>query len=338
MLHDCIETPSLFDAIESRVARHSSSGKVLYAALLGNVMVATTKFAAAAWTGSSAMLSEAVHSLVDTINELLLLYGMHRSRRPPDSAHPLGHGRELYFWSFIVALMVFGVGAGVSLFEGVSHILHPLPIENPTVNYVVLGLSFAFEFVSWSVALKAFRAAKGRRGYLEAIGVAKDPTTFTVLFEDSAALAGLLIAFAGIWAAQVLDMPKLDGVASLGIALVLAVAGAALARRTKQLLIGEEAPPELRRSILEIASRHAGIARANGVLTAQLGADQVVAALSAEFDDRLTTPEIEDCVRSLEEEIRSAHPEVSLLFVKPQTAATWESRRRAIEAGGTDSD
>jgi cation diffusion facilitator family transporter len=310
----------------------------VYAALLGNVLIATTKFAAAAWTGSSAMLSEAVHSLVDTINELLLLYGMHRSQRPPDSAHPLGHGRELYFWSFIVALMVFGLGAGVSLFEGVNHILHPVPIENPTVNYIVLGVSFAFELGSWSVALKAFRAAKGGRGYLEAIGVAKDPTTFTVLFEDSAALAGLLIAFAGIWAAQVLDMPKLDGVASLGIALVLAVAGAALARRTKQLLIGEEARPELRRSIIEIASRHTGIARANGVLTTQLGPDQVVAGLSAEFDDRLTTPEIEDCVRGLEEEIRSAHPEVSLLFVKPQTAATWESRRRAIEAGGTDSD
>jgi cation diffusion facilitator family transporter len=318
------------------MARHSSSGKVVYAALLGNVLIAVTKFAAAAWTGSSAMLSEAVHSLVDTINELLLLYGLHRSRRPPDSAHPLGHGRELYFWSFVVAVMVFGLGAGVSLFEGVNHVLHPLPIENPTVNYVVLGLSFVFELGSWSVAFKAFRAVKGQRGYLEAIGEAKDPTTFTVLFEDSAALAGLLIAFAGIWASQVLAMPKLDGVASLGIALVLAVAGGALARRTKQLLVGEGARPEVRRSILEIASRHAGIARANGVITAQVGADQVVAALSAEFDDRLTTPQIEDCVRSLEEEIRSAHPEVSVLFVKPQAAATWESRRSAVEAGGID--
>ena len=320
------------------MARHSSPGKVLYAALLGNVLIATTKFAAAAWTGSSAMLSEAVHSLVDTINELLLLYGIHRSRRPPDRSHPLGHGRELYFWSFIVALMVFGLGAGVSLFEGINHLLHPVPIENPTVNYLVLGLSFVFEFGSWWVAFRAFRAAKGRGGYLQAIGAAKDPTIFTVLFEDSAALLGLLIAFAGIWAAQIFDMPKLDGLASLGIALVLATAGAALARRTKQLLIGEEARPELRRSILEIASRHPGIASANGVLTSQLGADQVVAALSAEFEDRLTTPQIEDCVRSLEEEIRSAHPEVSLLFVKPQTAATWESRRRAIDAGGTDSD
>jgi cation diffusion facilitator family transporter len=320
------------------VARHTSSGKVLYAALLGNVLIATTKFGAAAWTGSSAMLSEAVHSLVDTINELLLLYGRRRSRRPPDLAHPLGHGRELYFWSFIVALMVFGLGAGVSLFEGVNHILDPVPMEDPTVNYIVLGLSFVFEFGSWWVALKAFREGKGRRGYLEAVGVAKDPTTFSVLFEDSAALAGLLIAFAGIWASQAFDMPKLDGVGSLGIALVLGVAGATLARRTKQLLIGEEAQPELQRSILEIASRHRGIAKANGVLTAQMGPDQVLVALSAEFDDRLTTPEIEDCVKTLEDEIRSAHPEVSRLFVKPQTAATWESKTRELEAGGTDPD
>jgi cation diffusion facilitator family transporter len=320
------------------MARHSSAGKVVYAALLGNVLIAITKSVAAAWTGSSAMLSEAVHSLVDTINELLLLYGLHRSRRPPDRAHPLGHGRELYFWSFIVALMVFGLGAGVSLFEGVNHILHPVPVENPTVNYVVLALSFVVEFGSWSVAFKEFRAAKGQRGYLEAIDQAKDPTTFTVLFEDSAALAGLLIAFAGISAAQVFDMPKLDGVGSLGIALVLAMAGAALARRTKQLLIGEEAGPELQRSILEIAARHRGIASANGVLTTQVGADRVVVALSAEFDDRLTTPEIEACVKTLEEEIRSAHPEVSLLFVKPQTAATWEVRRKALEEGGTDAD
>jgi cation diffusion facilitator family transporter len=333
-----VETPLRCDAIESLVVRHSSPGKVVYAALLGNVLIAITKSVAAAWTGSSAMLSEAVHSLVDTVNELLLLYGVHRSRRPPDRAHPLGHGRELYFWSFIVALMVFGLGAGVSLFEGINHLLHRVPIENPTVNYLVLGLSFVFELGSWYVAFKAFRAAKGARGYLEAVGVAKDPTTFTVLFEDSAALAGLVIASAGIWTAQVFDMPKLDGIASLGIALVLAAAGAALARRTKQLLIGEGARPELQRSILEIANRHAGIASANGVLTAQLGADQVVAAVSAEFNDRLTTPEIEDCVRSLEDEVRSAHPEVSILFVKPQTAATWKSRRSAIDAARTDSD
>jgi cation diffusion facilitator family transporter len=311
------------------VARRSSSSNVIYAALLGNVLIAATKFGAAVWTGSSAMLSEAVHSSVDTVNEVLLLYGLHRSRRRPDAEHPLGHGRELYFWSFIVALMVFGVGAGVSLYEGVSHILHPVPLEDPSVNYVVLGLSLVFEFASWSVAFREFRAAKGRRGYLEAISVARDPVTFTVLFEDSAALVGLLIAFIGISTAHAFSMPVLDGVASIGIAAVLGLTGAFLARRTKELLVGESAHPELQRSILEIAGRHPGIAKANGVLTAQIGSDQVVAGLSAEFEDRLTTPEMEDCVTSLEKEIKAAHPEISILFVKPQTAATWEERARS---------
>lgn len=315
------------------MARQSSSSKVVYAALLGNVLIAVTKSAAAAYTGSSAMLSEAVHSFVDTGNELLLLYGISRARRPPDTTHPLGHGRELYFWSFIVALMVFALGAGISLYEGINHVARPVPVENPIVNYVVLGASFVFEGASWWVALQAFRATKGRLGYLEAISVSKDPTTFTVLFEDSAALVGLFIALVGIASADAFDLPQLDGVASIGIAMVLGTTAIALARRTKELLIGESAHPEVQAAILRIADAHHGIVKANGVLTTQLGPNQVVAALSAEFEDRLTTPEIEACVNDLEDEIRAAHPEVSALFVKPQTAATWTARRKAVEAG-----
>lgn len=320
------------------MARQSSATKVVYAALLGNVLIAATKAAAAAYTGSSAMLSEAVHSLVDTGNELLLLYGMRRARRPPDTAHPFGHGRELYFWSFIVALMVFALGAGISLYEGINHIAHPEPIEYPLVNYVVLGVSFIFEGSSWWMALRAFRAGKGRLGYLEAVGLSKDPTTFTVLFEDSAALVGLIIAFAGIACAGVFDLPELDGVASLGIALVLGTTAVVLARRTKELLIGESAYPAVQSSILEIATVQRGIVHANGVLTMQLGPHQVVAALSAEFDDKLTTTEIEACVNSLEEQIRRAQPEISILFVKPQTAAVWQARRKVIEAGDDGSE
>ena len=312
------------------MARQSSSGKVVYAALLGNVLIAATKFGAALWTGSSAMLSEAVHSLVDTSNELLLLYGMHRSRRPADLEHPLGYGRELYFWSFIVALMVFGLGAGVSLYEGITHILHPEPAADPLVNYVVLGVSFLFEFGSWLVALKEFRAAKGKLGYIEAIGIVKDPTTFTVLFEDSAALVGLVIAFAGVSAAQIFDNPIFDGVASLGIAAVLGTTGIVLARRTKELLLGEQADEPLRRSILSIAAQQPGIAQANGVITTYLGPNQVIAALSAEFDDAITAPQIEESVNQLEQSLKAAHPEISTLFVKPQTKATWEQRRKIV--------
>jgi cation diffusion facilitator family transporter len=312
--------------------RHRSSAtKVVYAALLGNVLIAATKFGAAFWTGSSAMLSEAVHSLVDTSNELLLLHGMRRAKQPADAQHPFGYGRELYFWSFIVALMVFGLGAGVSFYEGINHILHPEPISDPLVNYVVLGLSFLFESGSWWIALREFRAAKGKRSYVEAIGVSKDPTTFTVLFEDSAALAGLLIALVGITCAQLFAMPVLDGVASLGIAIVLAITGITLARRTKELLLGEPAYPELTNSILEIAGESVAIGRANGVIATQLGPDQVVVLLSADFVDTLTAGEIEAGVLDIERRVRAAHPEVTGLFIKPQSAATWDQRKAAIE-------
>jgi cation diffusion facilitator family transporter len=315
------------------MASQTSSRNVVYAALFGNLLIAITKFAAAAWTGSSAMLSEGVHSLVDTGNEVLLLYGLRRSLRPPDPSHPLGHGRELYFWTFIVALLVFALGAGVSFYEGVVHMRDPEPVENPAVNYVVLGLSFVFESFSWWVAFKEFRRAKGPLGYFRAMRESKDPTTFTVLFEDSAALAGLLIALVGITAAQVFEMPELDGLASIGIALVLAVTALVLARETKGLLIGEAAHPRLQESILEIAGLDPAVERANGVLTVHLAPQQVVAALSAEFADELTAPEIEACVSRIETQVKTAHPEITTLFVKPQSAGTYRRRRAIIEAG-----
>ncbi|MEK0081543.1 cation diffusion facilitator family transporter [Benzoatithermus flavus] len=314
----------------------AGSRKVVYAALLGNLLIALTKLGAAAFTGSSAMLSEGVHSLVDTGNELLLLHGLKRAARPPDRTHPLGHGREIYFWCFIVALLVFALGAGVSFYEGVAHIRRPEPIENGTANYVVLGLSFLFEGGSWWTAFKELRATKGRLGYIAAVRQSKDPTTFTVLLEDSAALLGLGIALAGIATAQAFDAPVLDGTASLGIGLVLAATALFLARESKGLLIGEPARPELQAAVLRIAGEDPAVQRANGVITVHLGPDQIVAALSLEFEDRLTSPEIEACVTRIEERIRKAHPEITVLFVKPQIAGTWERRRRRIEGAVDD--
>ncbi len=310
------------------------SKTVVYAALAGNFLIAVTKFVAAAMTGSSAMLSEGVHSLVDTGNELLLLHGMRRAARPPDQAHPLGHGRELYFWTFIVALLVFALGAGVSFYEGVLHILDPEPVEDPFVNYVVLGLAVLFEGFSWVVALKAFRRQKGPLGYIEAVRRSKDPTTFTVLFEDSAALLGLLIAFAGIFLAERLGIPELDGVASIGIALILAATAIVLARESKGLLIGEAAVPGVEAALLRIAEGQPGLHRANGVLTVHLGPQQVVAALSVEFDDAMTAPEIEACVLAIEARIREEQPQVTTIFIKPQTAGTWKARAEAVAAAG----
>ncbi len=309
------------------MAASTGSKTAIYAALAGNLLIAITKFVAATFTGSSAMLSEGVHSLVDSGNELLLLHGLRRSAKPPDQAHPLGYGRELYFWSFIVALLVFAVGAGVSFYEGIIHLLAPQPVERVEITYLVLGLSFLFEGVTWYIALREFRRQKGDLGYFDAVRLSKDPTTFTVLFEDSAALVGLVIAFVGIGAADQFDVPELDGVASIGIGLVLAVTAAFLARETKALLIGEKASPALERAILKIATAAPEVQRANGVLTVHLAPDQVMVALSAEFEDRMTAPEIESGVEAIEARLRVAHPQIVSLFIKPQTAAGWAARQ-----------
>ena len=293
---------------------------VIYAASAGNALVALTKFIAAWFTGSSAMLSEAIHSLADTGNQLLLLYGLHRAAEPPDEQHPLGHGRELYFWSFIVAMVMFTMGAGVAGYEGVLHILNPAPMQSPLINYAVYGAAAIFEGASWFVALREFRKSKGNMGYFEAVRRSKDPPAFIVLFEDSAALIGLVIAAAGTFAAERLSIPELDGAASIGISLVLGLTALGLARESKGLLIGEPASRELRQSILAIAAGMRGIERAQIVFTVHLSPDQVMAALNLEFQDDLTTPDIERITADLERAVHEAYPQVIAIFVKPQTA------------------
>lgn len=319
------------------MAGHSGSRRVIYAALAGNLAIALTKFAAAAFTGSSAMLSEGVHSLVDTGNGTLLLYGMRRAARPPDRTHPLGHGRELYFWSFIVALLVFALGAGVSFYEGVIHIMAPEPVVNAKVNYIVLGLSFVFEGSSWLVALKEFRQQKGRQGWIQAVQSSKDPSVYTVLFEDSAALLGLIVAFAGIISAELLEIPELDGVGSIGIAIILGATAIFLARESKGLLLGEPASSEVQKKVLEIVQQDPAVQRANGILSVHIGPEEIVAGLSIEFEDDLTAPDIEACVERLEARLRKEMPQISRLFVKPQATGTWERRRKAMAEASDES-
>jgi cation diffusion facilitator family transporter len=301
---------------------------VIYAALGADLAIACIKFTASVLTGSSAMLSEGVHSLVDSVNELLLLYGSRRAAKPADASHPFGYGRELYFWSFIVALLVLGLGAGVSLYEGITHLLNPAPMKRVLMNYLVLAASFGCEAASWWVAFKAFREAKGDQGYVSAFLASKDPSTFIVLLEDSVAMLGLLLAGAGIALAQAFHAPLCDGLASVAIGLLLAVSSVLLARETKGLLIGEAAHPRVHDSILGIAGADPDVCGVNGVLTVQMGPGQVVAALSAEFQDGLNTSQIEHCVTRIEAAIKRAHPDVRALFVKPQTEETW---RRQIE-------
>ena len=314
----------------------ASSHKVVYAALAGNVAIAVTKFVAAAVTGSAAMLSEGVHSLVDSANELLLLYGLKRAARPADASHPFGYGRELYFWSFMVALLVFALGALASIYHGYEQLVDPRPIERAGINYAVLAASFVFEAGSSWVAFRKFHAQAAGRGYLETFRRSKDAITLTVLLENAAALLGLAIAAAGIASAQALGMPQLDGLASVLIGLMLALASLLLARETKALLLGESARSQVAATIRRIAGEDPAIRAANGVFTTQMGPDQVVAALSAEFEDGLSTPQVEASIHRIEVAVQATHPEVAALFVKPQTPEVFRRAQARLEDGARE--
>jgi cation diffusion facilitator family transporter len=299
----------------------SGSKTVIYAALAGNSLIAATKFAAAAATGSSAMLSEGIHSLVDTGNQALLLFGLRQSKKPPDERFPFGHGKEVYFWSFVVAILIFGLGAGISIYEGVVHLLAPSELRNPLVNYVVLGFALLFEGGAWTFAFREFSKTKGKLGWLRAVQTSKDPTVLVVLFEDSAAMLGLLIALAGVALTQVTGNPYYDGAASIGIGVVLAVTAAWLASETKGLLIGERARPDVVEDIRRICRELDKVERVNEVLTVHMGPEYVLATLSLEFADALTITELEQTIENLNQRIRAAHPDVKKVFIEAESVA-----------------
>lgn len=302
----------------------TGSKKVIYAALAGNAGIAVTKFVAATITGSSAMLSETIHSVVDTGNQVLLLWGIKQSNKPADEQFPLGHGKEVYFWSFVVAILIFAVGAGVSIYEGIKHLVHPHPIENPTINYVVLAIAIVFESGAWYFAWREFRAIKGKRGYLEAVHAGKDPTMFVVLFEDTAAMLGLLVAMAGIALGQITGSPYFDGAASVIIGLILAVVAIWLAWETKSLLIGEGADPEVTLKIHAIVNDHPGILRVNELITLHMGPDAIVVNISIDFADELSSVEVESAASDLNREIKKAIPSVRRVFIE---AESWSAHR-----------
>jgi len=308
----------------------SATATTVWAAVVGNLVVAVTKTVAALFSGSSAMLSEAIHSIVDTGNEGLLLYGMRRSRQRPDAEHPFGYGRELYFWSFIVALLLFGLGCVISVIQGVNHIRHRHPVEHSSVIYTVLALSFLFEGGTWLVAWRGFQPSVGSEGYFAAIRKSKDPPQFVVLLEDTAAFIGIIIAFVGTWASVHWNEPRIDGIASIAIGLLLGAISVLLARESKALLIGERADLKLQEEAFEIASTTAGALCPNGLVSTQLAPDQALVALSLQFDAGLTTPEIEKIVVEMEEKIRHAQPQVFVLYVKPQSPDAFAAAERRI--------
>jgi cation diffusion facilitator family transporter len=302
-----------------KVISRLSSRRVIYAAILGDFLIGATKLTAAAWTGSSSLRSAGVHSIVDTGNGFLLLYGVHRAAVRPDREHPLGYGREIYFWSFVVAALLFAFGAGVSLYQGIIDVLDPKPVQHVTASYLVLAISALFDGTTWWLALRNFRGERHYSELLSAIRDSKDPPSFMVLFEDSAALAGILVAFASIHLSDRLDLPVLDGVGSILIGVILAATASLLAKETKSLLIGERADQGVVDSIMRVAGQIDGVTHANGVLTVHLAPQQIMVALSLEFADELRTPEIEARVIELERRVRLSHPQVVAVFVKPQS-------------------
>jgi len=296
----------------------------IYAAIAANVAIAVTKFVVAGITGSSAMLSEGVHSAVDTFNGVLLLVGLRLSQRPATPEHPFGHGKELYFWSLIVAVFIFGLGGGVSFYEGVQHIRHPEAMHDPMWNYVVLALAAVFEGWSFMIALRQFLKRKGDVPFWEALHRSKDPTTYTVLAEDSAALVGLLVAAIGIGASHALNKPELDGVASLLIGLLLAGVAVALIRESRGLLIGEGVRPETARAIRGIALAQPKVRDVGRVLSMYVGPDDVLVTMDLDFDEGTAASEAAAAIALVERQVRDRFPMIKRLFIESGAAPAQE--------------
>ncbi len=298
----------------------SGSKKVIIAALLGNSLISITKFIAASITGSSAMLSEGIHSLVDTGNQILLLYGLKRAAKPADEEFPFGHGKEIYFWSFVVAILIFAAGSGISIYEGVHHITHPSELHDPTINYIVLSLAILFESAAFFIAIKEFDKVRGKLSYIKAVHSGKDPSLFVVLFEDFAALIGLLVAMIGIFISQLTNDPLWDGLASIVIGIILGLTAAWLAYETKSLLIGEGADPKIVKGIKEIAAKHNDINKINEVLTLHMGPEFILVNISIDFNNDLKTGKVEKIIQEITKDIKSTYPFAKKVFIEAEAA------------------
>jgi cation diffusion facilitator family transporter len=306
----------------------SGSKAVILAALIGNMLISITKFVAASITGSSAMLSEGIHSLVDTGNQLLLLYGLKRAAKPADEAFPFGYGKEIYFWSFVVAILIFALGGGFSIYEGIRHLQHPEPITNANVIYLVLGLALLFEGAAWYFAFREFSRVKGRWGYLEAIQRAKDPSIFVVLFEDSAAMLGLVVAFIGVLLSEITGILIFDGLASVIIGLILIGTSIWLAYETKSLLIGESANQSVITGIRDTLRGRENIDHVNEILTMHMGPDFILANISVDFDNSISAQQVEADIAAIDRSIKQAYPQIKRVFIEA------ESRSKRYPADG----
>ncbi|MGE5263368.1 MAG: cation diffusion facilitator family transporter [Acidobacteriota bacterium] len=310
----------------------------VYAAMASNLMIAATKFAAAVYTGSSAMLSESIHSLADTGNETLLLVGERMSKKPADENHPFGHGKELYFWSLIVAIILFGLGGGMSIYEGIAHIRHPIPIQNPVTNYIVLLIAAVLEGSSLGVALKELRAGRRIGNLFHAVEKSKDPSVFVVLFEDSASLLGLAVALGGVYFSDRLGNPYIDAIASVVIGLILGMVAILLAYKSKQLLLGEALEPEQVSEISHLAQTDPAVERLRYPLTMYFGPDEVLLNLDIQFRKGLAVSDVVAAVDRLEKEIRNRHPEITRIFIEADSVVGAEASGNGHRGDGMTVD
>lgn len=295
----------------------ASTKTAIYTALGANLVIATTKFIAAGVTGSSAMVSEGIHSLVDTLNEVLLLLGMKRSQRPPDDRRPFGYGRELYFWSFIVSVLIFAVGGGLSFYEGITHLQHPNAIENPMWNYIVLGVAIVLDGTSLVTALRAFNEQRGKQPFWSAVKASKNPATFVVLFEDASDVLGLIIAFLGVFLGHLLNNPYLDGIASILIGFLLTAVSILLTRESRSLLMGEAADQTIVQNIIATTEANPGVIKSIHVYTFQMGPEEIVLIQRIAFRFALNSKETVRAMAQVKQAIREAEPSIRQVFIEP---------------------
>ncbi|MBC7921039.1 MAG: cation transporter [Ferruginibacter sp.] len=311
-----------------------TSNIAIYGAIGANLAIAVSKFVAASITGSSAMISEGIHSFVDTGNGMLLLLGIRLSKRTADVKHPFGHGKELYFWSLIVAVLIFAVGSGMSFYEGITHLQHPNPLEDPTWNYVVLSLAIVFETISFVIALREFAKVRDKRkSYWQGIQESKDPSVFAIILEDLAALLGLVIALLGVFLGHQLNNPYIDGAASILIGVLLGIVAVILVLKSKALLIGEGADPELLGNIRQLVEADPTVEAADMPMTMHFGPQEVMLALNVKFKANLAVGEVEMGIDRLEEIIRNRHPEVKRIFIEAQSLSAKRLQKTTLANG-----
>ncbi|NVO83940.1 cation diffusion facilitator family transporter [Hymenobacter terrestris] len=301
------------------MAGNSSSKLVVYGAIGANMAIAVSKFVAAFFTGSAAMMSEGIHSLVDSGNGMLILYGMHRSGRPADARHPFGYSKEIYFWTVIVAVLIFAVGGGMSLYKGYQYIRNPAPLSDPTWNYWVLALAIVFEGIACALAYREFRKTQGNFGFWKALRHSKDPAVFAILLEDMAALVGLLIALAGIYFGHLLNNPYLDGAASMAIGALLVGMAVFMLKEAKGLLIGEGVSEAVLTDLQAIGRQQPGVENLRPPLTMYLGPADVILAIDVEFKDQLSADEVETAIDQMQDTIRAKYPEFQRIFIEAKS-------------------